>query len=373
MNKIIVNASNLHVGGGVQVAASFISEIAESWRSKISIVASSEVVANVRLDDMERAQFVRFERINVHGFSPKTGRLDRFMRGGVCVFTVFGPVYRWWTKYRSIVGFAQPWIIYPHNECYTNLPALQRVRTRLKYWLQGLFFRRADLLVVELEHVKEGLIRELGIKPECIHVVHNCVSSTYLDETVWLPIDVPQAECDLRLGFLGRNYMHKNTAIFPAIAEALEAIHGIKARFYVTFTDAEWKACSPGLRAVCVNVGPLSVAQCPSFYKAIDGVVFPSLLECFSATPLEAMAMGKPLFASDRPFNHDVCNDHAHYFDPLSPESAATEIARVFANGGPNKEALRAARAHAVNFSSPKERAGKYLAMLMQCANVTNT
>lgn len=83
--------------------------------------------------------------------------------------------------------------------------------------------------------------------------------------------------------------------------------------------------------------------------------------------------MEKPLFASDRSFNRDVCNEHAHYFDPLSPVSAAEEIARVFSKGGPEKDALRAARDHAINFSSPKERAEKYLALLLQCANETRT
>lgn len=372
--KYLINASNLHTGGGVQVAASFINEIPQCWRSVVSVVASSEVIANVRLLDIEREQFARFERIDVHGFSFKAkGRaLDRFLRGGECVFTVFGPIYRWWTKCRSVVGFAQPWIIYPDNECYHKLSALQRLKTKLKYRIQGLFFKRADLLVVELEHVKEGLIRELGINPERIHVVHNCVSSIYLDETIWLPVDVPQGACDLRLGFLGRNYMHKNTAIFPAIANALEISHGIKARFYVTFTDEEWKACSHQFRDVCINVGQLSVAQCPSFYKALDGVVFPSLLECFSATPLEAMAMEKPLFASDRPFNRDVCDEHAHYFDPLSPVSAAQAIAQVFLNGSPRPEALRAAREHAINFSSPRKRAEQYLALLMQAVDSTH-
>lgn len=369
---LILNASNLHTGGGVQVAASFIDEIPESWRSRISVVASSEVIANIHLSDIDRAQFTRFERIDVRGFDLRNGLLDHFLRDGTCIFNVFGPIYRWRNKCRSIVGFAQPWIIYPNNECYLRLNAAQKLKTRLRYWIQGLFFKRADIWVVELEHVKKGLVRELGIKPEYIHVIHNCISSIYLDPSAWKPVNISYAGCDLHLGFLGRNYLHKNTVIFPTIVTHLEKKYSIKARFYVTFTDKEWKACTPEFRDVCINVGPLLLAQCPTFYRALDGIVFPSLLECFSVTPLEAMAMERPLFASDRPFNRDVCQDHAHYFDPHSPESAAEQIAKVFANGGPDKEALRAARGHAINFSNPKERAEKYLALLMQCANDTH-
>lgn len=264
-----------------------------------------------------------------------------------------------------MVGFAQPWIIYPDNECYQILPIAQKIKTRLKYRIQAFFFKRADILVVELEHVKDRLVKVLGYPAERIHVVHNCISSIYLDESLWQPLQFPRVDGFLRLGFLGRNYIHKNTAIFPKVAAGLEHSHGIAARFYVTFTEEEWAACNAEFRAVCINVGPLGVAQCPRFYEALDAVFFPSLLECFSATPLEALAMQKPLFASDRPFNRDICAQHAHYFDPLSPTDAAQAIANVFGDIGPDPEALRAGREHAIRFSNPKERAEKYLALLM--------
>lgn len=289
------------------------------------------------------------------------------------IFTLFGPLYFWHTPFRSIVGFAQAWIIYPDNECYAMLPWVQRIKTRLKFRIQAMFFKRADALVVELEHVKEGLIRELGYPADRIYVVHNCLSSIYHDEAQWQEVILPPSECDLRLGFVGRNYPHKNTAIFPEIAAALLKRHGIDAKFYVTFTDDEWQACAQAFRDVCVNVGPLAVAQCPTFYRSLDGVVFPSLLECFSATPLEAMAMERPLFASDKPFNKDICGVHAHYFDPSAPDIAADRIASVFGGEGPDSEALRQARDHAIGFASPRERAIKYLEILQAEANMART
>ena len=287
------------------------------------------------------------------------------MRRCDSVFTVFGPLYRWAPRFRSIVGFAQPWIIYPDNECYARLSPVNRMITRIKFWLQGHYFKRADILVVELEHVKEGLIRELGIDPDRIHVVHNCLSAIYDQNTRWEAVDVPKNASDLCLGFLGRNYAHKNTSVFPEVARLLRERHGISAKFYVTFTDDEWHRSSPEFRSACVNVGPLSVAQCPLFYDAMDAVVFPSLLECFSATPLEAMATRTPLFVSDRPFNRDVCRDHAWYFDPLSPISAADSIAQVMKNGGPGLDVLETAKSHAISFSTPARRAQQILALLM--------
>jgi len=173
----------------------------------------------------------------------------------------------------------------------------------------------------------------------------------------------------LRLGFLGRNYPHKNTTIIPNAIKILKERYNISAEFFVTFTDDEWSSCSEEFKKCTNNLGPLTVAQCPSFYRQMDAIVFPSLLECFSATPLEAMAMEKPLFASDRDFNRDICKDYAYYFDPLSPESAAKAIADVFLKGGPDPNRLKLAKEHAFGFSNPRDRAQKYLSLLLDVAD----
>jgi glycosyltransferase involved in cell wall biosynthesis len=367
LKRLLINASNLHVGGGVQVATSFIYELSSFHKStdNLSVFASNEVDEELNSFCPEKNILLNYEVHDSFGVEFLSNKISRQLNLFKVVFTIFGPLYCWRKPYKSIVGFAQPWIIYPDNECYKMLSYAVRLRLRIKYYIQGIFFKRADILVVELEHVKQRLISLLGIPPERIHVVHNCISSIYLDKSLWQFVNIPKFKGTLRLGYLGRNYLHKNTSIFPEIVANLERIYGINALFYVTFTDQEWADCTPEFRAVCINIGLLSVAQCPGFYQELDAVIFPSLLECFSATPLEAMAMEKPLFVSDRPFNRDICGQYAHYFDPLSPASASASIARVLGDIGPNLEALHSGREYAIQFSSPKERAEKYLDILM--------
>lgn len=363
MPKSLINAANLHVGGGVQVAASAISEIAEraGYGEDISIVVSDVVANNLAPEIRERFSQSELTRMNVKGGDLFNLQFRKLVDRHDKVFTIFGPLYRWRISGQSIVGFAQSWIIFPNNEVYKMLSWPTRLKTRLKFLVQKQFYKRADILVVELDFVKDALVRELGVDPSRVRVVRNCVSSIYADKESWLPLELPDAGGALRLGFLGRNYLHKNTRIFPQIAYHLRRDHGLDAKFYVTFTQEEWERCSPEFRDVSINVGPIAVRQCPNFYNKLDAVVFPSLLECFSATPLEAMAMGRPLFASDRAFNREVCRDHAQYFDPSSPGQTAELIAGTFSGEGPDALALAQAREHALSFSSPTERAKKYL------------
>ena len=133
----------------------------------------------------------------------------------------------------------------------------------------------------------------------------------------------------------------------------------------MTFTDEEWTHCSDFFKQHVFNLGQISVAECPSFYNAMDAIVFPSLLESFSATPLEAMVMRKILFASNKGFNRDICGEFAIYFDPLNAEDLALKIANFVAlTQSEQHEHIEKAFKHAVNFSSAKERAIKLLNLL---------
>ena len=92
------------------------------------------------------------------------------------------------------------------------------------------------------------------------------------------------------------------------------------------------------------------------------GVIFPSLLECFSATPIEAMIMKKPVFASDRLFVRQSCDGFVNYFDPNSPESIAKSIYIYFLQNELQRSSfVDSAYNHALKYNNPSSRALKYI------------
>ena len=90
-------------------------------------------------------------------------------------------------------------------------------------------------------------------------------------------------------------------------------------------------------------------------------MLFCSLREAFSATPLEALQVGLPLFASDRDFVRSVCGDAATYIDPLDAKAAARTIAAALAQ--PDTVADRVARGRALlaTWPSAADRSQRYL------------
>jgi glycosyltransferase involved in cell wall biosynthesis len=367
--RLLVNCSNLHVGGAVAVASSFIDSLSRRPDSglDISLLLSTSVAANLKSLGTKLGGFTSVQIVDFHGMRALWQGLSAHFAHADIVFTVFGPAYVLHKGKRHVCGFAQPLILYPSNPVERGLPLLARLVQRLKYKLQELFFARADELVVELEHVKRGLERKWLFRSKPIHIVYSTVDAVFRDPARWTPLQMPDRGGEIWLGVISRNYAHKNLASLPALRRELQAKHGLAVEFFVTFTAAEWKACNTEFRRTIHNVGPLMLSQCPSFYTALDGVIFPSLLECFSAVPLEAMLMRKPLFASNLPFICDCCHEHAHYFDPLDIASMANAIARYFqsAHADEKNAALDRAQQFVSRYPSADERAHAYLAIVL--------
>lgn len=63
-------------------------------------------------------------------------------------------------------------------------------------------------------------------------------------------------------------------------------------------------------------LGRVSDEKLISLYANAEAFIYPSLYEGFGIPPLEAMALGCPVLASDIPALHEVCDNAALYFNP---------------------------------------------------------
>lgn len=363
MSLILINTSNLHVGGGVQVAVSFIDELSRSNHNLklYDLWVSKEVYENLLKINTDLNFFNSFKIINLRGinslFSIKL--FFNILFKYKTVFTLFGPLYVLFKPKHHVLGFAMPSVIYSQIALNLDKNLVNRYFSFLKIKVQEFFFSKSDVIIVELEHVKKALESHVKFRNKRIHIVHNCFSHVFLDPQKWIDLNFPRTG-GLNIGYLGRNYPHKNLVILPKVLHLLRNEYNFNVNFYVTLTENEWQSCSFDFRESIINVGSLSLAQCPSYFKELDGIILPSLLECFSATPLEALIMGKPIFLSNRQFNRDVIGDFGIYFEPLDVFDISNSIYNYFTSGN----YINCSKEYASSFSNARNRMEEYIKIL---------
>jgi len=114
-------------------------------------------------------------------------------------------------------------------------------------------------------------------------------------------------------------------------------------------------------------LGPQTDEVLPALYSSCSAFLFPSFQEGFGLPPLEAMACGAPVLASDVTAMPEVLGSAALYGDPWRPESFTAPLRRLLED--PAERAARAAAslARAGEFSA--ERTGRAMrALLVQIA-----
>lgn len=336
--RVVLDASNLAVGGGVQVAASLVDELARlqkdpqtiasnPWLPKLTFHLSPEVFKNLTAPPADGSIQITRRR-----WSQPTIWLGEHETDFDLQLTVFGPRYGRRLAPITVTGLADVTSIYTWPEGVPRGSAAVRLKRGLRGAIARHLFSRESFLVSESESLLRAFHERSGFdlcRTQVIpNVVNRAVSDVGLRAPLGQTLKTRVADRTFLLAYVARVYPHKNHAILPKVCAELRRL-GMSAKFAVTLTEEEWAASSDELKEACINVGVIPVNRVADLNLQCDATVFPSLLESFSATPLEALLTNGLLFASDRPFVRDVCGDAAAYFDPLDAHHCAQTIFNV--------------------------------------------
>ncbi len=252
-----------------------------------------------------------------------------------CVFTVYGPAY---VRFAAphLCGAASPWVAHAEFSAYRVLdfPG-EWLRTLFLSVYRGYWFRRADLLAVETEYVRQGFHKRLGFPLDRIAVVSNTCGQHYLDHQGRRPFPRPGER--VRILCFAAPHKHKRIESVPEVAHRLAARRpDLDFEFVTTLhvDDPMCRAIAARAEALGVaqhvrNLGIIPVADGPKLYQSCHICFMPTVLECFSATYPEAMAMGLPIVTTNLGFVRDVCRESALYYPPFDADGAAQSIIRL--------------------------------------------
>jgi glycosyltransferase involved in cell wall biosynthesis len=364
--RILVNATNIVVGGGIQVAVSYISKAMEDVNGHDFIFAvSRQVKENLNQTHQDD------NRLKVFIPSPSgllSGRNTRKKLRNIelifvpdVVFTVFGPAYVNF-KAPHLCGFAAGWTTHRSKIAINALPIARRIWTIALAKYRRLRLSVTNYYWVEAEVAKRGLVRLLGIESSKIRVIKNTYAEVFINAK-----DDPQknnGNGEVKIFCLAAPYPHKNLTIIPEVIDLLNKKRlNRKYKFIVTLpklgseVNSFWKKANKyKVTGSIKNLGPLKLAECPHWYTVADIVFLPTLLETFSATYPEAMVMGKPIVTTDLDFAHDTCGDAAAYFEPLDPQSAADAIENLANDQIACKTLVKNGYSRLAHFPDPSEK-----------------
>lgn len=264
------------------------------------------------------------------------------------------------------LGYVQPLlcpartVLTIHDLSFLRYPEAFNAANRLYLRLfTGLSVRRANRVIAVSESTKHDLVRLLGADPAKVAVVYHGV-----EEQFRCCADRPIAAFRERLGlpehfilYCGTLEPRKNVALLVAAFAQLRretalphklVLAGAKGwRYEGIFAAVD----QYGLREEVLFPGYLPSDVQPLWYNAADVFVYPSLYEGFGFPPLEAMACGTPVIASNCSSLPEVVGDAGLLVDPRDSAALAAALEHVLTDAAMRQHLVATGLARAKRFS----------------------
>ncbi len=213
----------------------------------------------------------------------------------------------------------------------------QRERLRLALRLR---YRRPARVVAISALAKADLVREVGVAPDRVSVVHLGVDGRDFSARPDSPEERERTRARHALPerwfvYVGSDHYRKNHArLFEAWCRVADRVpEGLvfvgRALYASTLQRIEDEARARGLSSRVRWLSDLDDEALPPLYRHATAAVVPALYEGFGMTILEAMSCGTPVAASRNGAHEEVAGEDAAWFDPRSVEEMAAALARL--------------------------------------------
>lgn len=215
-------------------------------------------------------------------------------------------------------GRTTPYILTINDLNFLNEKSPYKAALRLKRLQKKV--DRARYITVISEHTRQAVRDNLNVGPTLVDVVYCGVDVQSFDNPK-KPEFVPDGDLLLSIGVLQpkKNYMVLLDFMKQLPAQYKLIIAGNKSHTYAAQLDRRVQELDLNKRVILP--GRISDEAKYWMLKNCRAILFPSTLEGMGIPPIEAMRLGKPVFASTCSSIPEICGDHAYYWESFDPES----------------------------------------------------
>ncbi len=371
--NILINASNLKVGGGLQVADSLIKELYKfPHHNFIVVLPTALLYLQELISDVPNISFKHYDmRAGLWNvISGRNAVLDSIVSKNCveAVLTVFGPSV-WTPKVLHICGFARSQLCIPESPFFSRMSINSRINKLLRNSVNKyLFNKNSNTYFTENPFISEKLRTIFPHK--CVYTVTNTYNQVFDNSSAWdKSIKLPDFE-GVTLLTIAANYPHKNLCIIPKVVEYMIEYHSsFQFRFVLSIKKEEMPDISKSVLSHIIFLDRLDVRQCPYLYTQSDFMFLPTLLECFSASYAEAMRMNVPILTSNLEFASRLCGEAAEYFNPIDAASIGECIIRVSGDANLRRSMINYGHEILSRFDTAEGRAQKLVKIIERHSN----
>jgi glycosyltransferase involved in cell wall biosynthesis len=276
----------------------------------------------------------------------------------------------------------EPTVVTIHDLIPMLLPAYRgSALVRLYTRLVATAAKRAHAIIADSECSKRDIVRLLGIPPQRVHVIYLAAEERF-----------QPVEDEVRLGSVRRRYglperyvlylggldQRKNVLILIRAFARVRGVLGkshclviagrLPERESALFPDPRRVVAKLDLKEAVRFVGWVAEEDKPALYSGAACFVYPSLYEGFGLPPLEAMACGASVIASNASSLPEVVGDAGLLVAPQDVEDLAEAMIAVLSDGDLRASLRQRGIARAKRFSWEKT-AKETLEVYHRCAS----
>jgi len=339
--RIAILAHGLHVSGGISVGKNIVAtlpKIAPQHEYLITIPPGlgyethdgKKNVSVIEIESMSLYKRIYFDLLVL----PKLAKeFNPDVIVGLGNMGLFKP------PYKQAFLFHRTQLVYSRNHYRRRLYGYW-IRFRRMLLKKGIrkCLRHTQVVFCQTPIAKERFSKTFNFPSNQIKIMPNAISEFIeVPEVEIVKPNIYEHDAYFNLFFLTSYYPHKNLEILIKIFKKhREKLHGIRCIITISGEQYHKKAQNflndvekNDLQEYILNAGPLEQKELAGYFYHSDALFFPTLLESFSATYLEAMHFGVPILTSDLDFARNICDDAAVYFDPWDPGDIVEKILLV--------------------------------------------